>query len=202
VSDEQGAARAGRNWKKIGYIGGAVFVALMLIGAIAGDPDEDKVDEISAQEQVTTSKAPTTREPRTTTTQAPTTTVAPTTTAAPTTLPPTTAPPVTAPPPPPDPFAGESVSQKNARRSASSYLDMTAFSRTGLIDQLQYEGFSEADAAYGVDSLRADWYEQAALSAANYLDMTSFSRSGLIDQLIYEGFTPVEAEHGVSTTGL
>lgn len=198
-SDEQGAARAGRNWRKIGYIGGGVFVALVLIGLLAGDPEVDKVstDEIAAQEQVTTTKAPTTTEPRTTTSEATTTTVAPTTTAAPTTLPPTTAP-----PPPPDPFAGESVSQKNARRSASSYLDMTAFSRTGLIDQLQYEGFSEGDAAYGVDSLHADWHEQAALSAANYLDMTSFSRSGLIDQLIYEGFTPAEAEHGVNTTGL
>ena len=101
-----------------------------------------------------------------------------------------------------DPFAGETVSQSNARESASSYLDFTAFSRSGLIGQLEYEGFSTADATYAVDSLNVDWNEQAAKSAASYLEFTSFSRSGLIDQLVYEGFTQAQAEYGVSTTGL
>lgn len=98
------------------------------------------------------------------------------------------------------------VAQQNAYRSAVSYLDYTAFSRTGLIGQLEYEGFSTGDAEFAIARLEAeggvDWNAQAAASAANYLDYTSFSRSGLIDQLIYEGFTPEQAEYGVSTTGL
>ncbi len=94
------------------------------------------------------------------------------------------------------------VSQQNARAKAAEYLDFTAFSRSGLIDQLEYEGFSEGDAAFGIDALNVDWNEQAARMAAKYLDFTAFSRSGLIEQLVYEGFTQEQAEYGVSTTGL
>lgn len=97
--------------------------------------------------------------------------------------------------------AAVTVGQRNARQSASDYLDYTSFSRTGLIGQLKYEGYSEADATYAVDALNVDWNEQAAKKAAEYLDYSSFSRSGLLDQLIYEGFTQAQAEYGVSTTG-
>lgn len=96
----------------------------------------------------------------------------------------------------------ETVSQSNAREKAADYLSFTSFSRTGLIQQLEFEGFSTEDATYGVDALGVDWNEQAALKAAEYLEFTSFSRSGLIDQLVFEGFTQTEAEYGVSTTGL
>lgn len=98
------------------------------------------------------------------------------------------------------------VAQQNAYRTAANYLDYTAFSRSGLIGQLEYEEYSAADAEFAVARLEAegavDWNEQAAKSAANYLEYTAFSRAGLLDQLIYEGFTPEQAEHGVSTTGL
>jgi hypothetical protein len=96
----------------------------------------------------------------------------------------------------------ETVSQKNARKSAENYLDFSAFSRTGLIKQLEFEKYSTEDATYGVDAVNADWNEQAAKSAKNYLDTMAFSRSGLIDQLEFEGFTPAQAEYGVGTTGL
>ncbi len=96
----------------------------------------------------------------------------------------------------------ESVSQSNAMERTLSYLDYSAFSRTGLIKQLEYEGFSQSDATYGTDALGADWNEQAALSAQSYLDYSSFSRSGLIDQLVYEGFTKSEATYGVNAVGL
>jgi hypothetical protein len=122
-----------------------------------------------------------------------------TTTAAPTT---TTAPP---PPPPPttaDPFAGETVSQRNARQKAGEYLQIMAFSRSGLIEQLVYEGFSESDATYGVDSRNVDWFDQAAKKAEEYLRIMSFSRQGLIEQLMFDGFTRPQAEHGADSTGL
>ena len=96
----------------------------------------------------------------------------------------------------------ETVSQSNAKRSARNYLGVLAFSRSGLIEQLEYEGFSTADAIYGVDAQNADWNVQAAKSAKQYLKSMAFSRSGLIDQLIYEGFTQSQAEYGVNTTGL
>ena len=96
----------------------------------------------------------------------------------------------------------ETAGQRNARRSAESYLDVSAFSRSGLIKQLEFEGFSMDDATYAVDVVEVDWNEQAAKSAASYLDVSSFSRSGLIKQLEFEGFTREQAEYGVSTTGL
>ena len=94
------------------------------------------------------------------------------------------------------------VSQSNAVNRAKSYLDYTAFSRQGLIEQLEYEGFSNADATYGADHSGADWMEQAVKKAESYLEYSSFSRSGLIDQLEYEGFTHEQAVHGVNSVGL
>ena len=94
------------------------------------------------------------------------------------------------------------LSQQNALSKASDYLDYTAFSKTGLIKQLEYEGYSNSDAKWAVERVTVDWNEQAAKKAADYLDYTSFSKSGLTDQLIYEGYTKKQAAYGVSTTGL
>ena len=94
------------------------------------------------------------------------------------------------------------VSQRNAVSKGASYLRSSSFSRSGLISQLQYEGFSGSEATYGTDSQNADWNAQAAKKAASYLRSSSFSRSGLISQLLYEGFSQAQAEYGVGTTGL
>ncbi|WP_333482000.1 Ltp family lipoprotein [Citricoccus sp. NR2] len=94
------------------------------------------------------------------------------------------------------------VSQQNALRSAESYLDFMPFSRSGLIDQLEFENFSTADATWAVDQVTVDWNEQAAKAAENYLDVTGFSRQGLIDQLVFEGYTQEQAVYGVNQTGL
>ncbi|WP_425310552.1 Ltp family lipoprotein [Ammonicoccus fulvus] len=94
------------------------------------------------------------------------------------------------------------VSQRQAVRKANDYLDYSAFSRKGLIDQLEYEGFSTADATFAVDNIKVDWNEQAAKKAQDYLDYSAFSRQSLIDQLEYEGFTTKQAEHGVKAVGL
>lgn len=93
------------------------------------------------------------------------------------------------------------IGQKNAVDSARNYLSFMPFSRSGLIDQLEYEGYSTEDATFAVDHIAPDWYEQAAKSAQNYLDLMSFSRQGLIDQLVFEGFSQDEAEHGVTAVG-
>lgn len=94
------------------------------------------------------------------------------------------------------------VSQENALEKAESYLDFAAFSRSGLIKQLEFEEFSTADATFAVDTVTVDWMVQAGKKAESYLEFSSFSRSGLIDQLEFEGFTPDEAEHGANSVGL
>ncbi|KUI29861.1 hypothetical protein AU195_06505 [Mycobacterium sp. IS-1496] len=94
------------------------------------------------------------------------------------------------------------VSQQNAVRAAEEYLEVSAFSRQGLIEQLEYSGFSTADATFAVDAIVVDWNEQAVKAAQEYLEVSAFSRSGLIDQLVYSGFTPSQAAYGVAATGL
>jgi Predicted membrane protein len=96
---------------------------------------------------------------------------------------------------------GATVSQQQAIATARSYLNVLPFSRSGLIDQLEYEGFSTADATYAVDQLGVDWKEQAVRMARNYLDIQPFSRSGLIHQLEYEGFSTADATYGVDQLG-
>lgn len=93
------------------------------------------------------------------------------------------------------------VGQRNALASARNYLSFTAFSYSGLIDQLEFEGYTTEEATFAADNCGADWFEQAAKSAQQYLEFTSFSREGLIDQLLYEGFTYEQAEYGVTAVG-
>lgn len=107
--------------------------------------------------------------------------------------------------PAPEPAPAEpdlTVSQEQAIGTAEDYLDYTAFSRSGLIDQLEYEDFSTEDAEFAVDYLDVSWREQAAAMAQEYLDYSHFSRQGLIEQLEYEGFTREQAEYGVDEVGL
>jgi hypothetical protein len=91
-----------------------------------------------------------------------------------------------------------SAGQENALAQAQDYLEFSAFSRVGLVEQLEYEGYSHADAVWAVDQLGVDWKEQAALKAAEYLEFSNFSKQGLIEQLVYEGFSQAQAEYGAN----
>ena len=93
------------------------------------------------------------------------------------------------------------LGEKNALDKAKSYLNFMAFSRNGLIEQLEFEGFSNSEAVYGVDNCGANWNEQALKKAKSYLSLTAFSRTGLIDQLEFEGFSNSEAVYGVDNCG-
>jgi SOS response regulatory protein OraA/RecX len=81
-------------------------------------------------------------------------------------------------------------------------LKSSAFSYSGLKEQLEYEGFTEDESQYGVDNCSADWEEQAAKKAKSYLRHSDYSKSRLIDQLKYEGFTYEQAVYGVEQAGL
>lgn len=93
------------------------------------------------------------------------------------------------------------MGQQNALRKAGQYLDTMPFSYEGLIDQLEFEGYTTEEATYAADNCGADWNEQAAEKAQDYIDMMSFSKSGLIDQLKFEGFTQEQAEYGAKAVG-
>ena len=86
-------------------------------------------------------------------------------------------------------------------RAALRYLDAMPFSYIGLIEQLEYEGYTHEEAVYGADHCGADWNTQAALKAESYLKLMAFSREGLIEQLEYEGFTHDQALFGVASVG-
>lgn len=97
--------------------------------------------------------------------------------------------------------------QRNAVRSAESYLSFQGFSRAGLIDQLSSpygDGYNVADATAAVNSLSVDWNTQAVKSANQYLGMMGFSCQGLIGQLSSDAgdkYTVSEATYGAQQAG-
>lgn len=95
----------------------------------------------------------------------------------------------------------ETLGQKNAREQALSYLSFMPFSYDGLVEQLEYEGYTHEEAIYAVDACNADWNSQALLKAKSYLDTMAFSYKGLIEQLEYEGFSTEQATYGADSCG-
>jgi hypothetical protein len=95
---------------------------------------------------------------------------------------------------------------QEATQAAQQYLDFTAFSRDGLIDQLDSsagDGYPKSVATAAVDSLNIDYNAQAVKAAQQYLSFTSFSCSGLIDQLSSSAgdkYTSAQASYGAHQT--
>jgi hypothetical protein len=107
------------------------------------------------------------------------------------------------PEPEPEPVEPEfTLAQEQAIGSAQDYLSFMAFSKSGLIKQLVFEGFSESDAEFAVEHIDVSWKEQALQSAKDYLDMMHFSRSSLIEQLEFEGYSTKQATYAVDQLGL
>lgn len=101
----------------------------------------------------------------------------------------------------PQETSAPTIGQQNALKSAKQYLEISAFSYSGLVSQLEYEQYTHEEAVYAVDNCGADWNEQAVKSERQYLDISAFSRDGLIEQLEYEGFTHEQAVYGVEQNG-
>ena len=89
------------------------------------------------------------------------------------------------------------MGERMALASAKNYLRVIAFSRKGLIEQLEFEGYTTEEATYAVNNCGANWKEQAVKSAKNYLEIMPFSKQELIEQLEFEGYTTEEATYGV-----
>jgi hypothetical protein len=93
------------------------------------------------------------------------------------------------------------VGEENARMKAETYLSVMAFSKKGLINQLKFDGFTTAEATYGVENIVVDWDEQAGKKAEEYMSVMAFSANGLIGQLIFDGFTDRQAAYGAYMVG-
>lgn len=85
---------------------------------------------------------------------------------------------------------------KEALGRAIDYINSQAFSRDGLVHQLEYSGYSNNVACYAADNCGVDWFEQAAKKAKEYLALQAFSYGGLIHQLEYSQFTHEQAVYG------
>lgn len=173
---------AGDHWRELPTVGkvllviGIIVVLAIIVGvAVSGTKTE-----------TTKTETPSVEEPAATPSETPATEPAPT----------------PAPAPAPAPAPSGTVSQQNALAKAKDYLSNEAFSHDGLVEQLEYEQFSQADAVYGADNCGADWNQQAAKKAQEYMGQESFSRGSLIEQLLYEKFTQAQSEYGASAFGL
>ena len=98
-------------------------------------------------------------------------------------------------------YKGVTQGERNAEQSARQYVGSMDFSEKGLFDQLLYEGFTEAEARYGVEHCGADWFAEALDSAKGYVGTMDFSEKGLFDQLVHDGFTESQARHGAQGCG-
>jgi Host cell surface-exposed lipoprotein len=186
-----GDGGGGKKHRKWPWIVGGIAV-LAVIGGIAGGNSADtppKVAAPAASQAPYPSLPPEQKAANASASHAPKAPPAPTSTTA-------------KPKPPPPAKPKLTVSQENAVAKAEDYLAYTAFSRSGLIEQLEFDQFSKADATYAVDHITVDWKEQAARKAKDYLDYTSFSRGGLIGQLEFDGFTRAQAVYAVNKAGL
>jgi hypothetical protein len=104
--------------------------------------------------------------------------------------------------PAPEPVvSSETIGESSAKRKAESYLSISGFSKKGLIDQLKFEGFTSAEATYGVENIVVDWNVQAGRKAESYMSLMGFSATGLMEQLVFEGFTKEQAAYGAYVVG-
>lgn len=100
------------------------------------------------------------------------------------------------------------MEEEQAIFAALDYLDYSAFSKQGLIDQLSSEygeQFPVKVAEQAVASLDVDWNAEAVEAAQDYVDYSSFSCESLVDQLSSEygdQFTTKQARHGATEIGL
>jgi len=99
------------------------------------------------------------------------------------------------------------MGQKNAVKSAESYLRSMSFSRNELFQQLTSpygSQYSDEDAEFAIsyleEHLLVDWNEEAKEAAKSYISSMAFSRADLYQQLTSEygaGFTAEQAEQAI-----
>lgn len=98
--------------------------------------------------------------------------------------------------------SGDTSEQQKALDRAKEYLNNLPLSHDGLITQLEYDGYSNADATYAADNCGADWNQQAAKMAEQTLTTGSYTRDSMIQKLQSDGFTKDQAAYGADSVDL
>ena len=94
------------------------------------------------------------------------------------------------------------IERRAAVQSALSYMQWANFSPSRLYQQLLFEGHTESDSNFAVNSLIVDWDEICYNKAVEYVtNIGGFSKQSLIDQLVFEGFTKKQAKKAVKRLG-
>lgn len=96
--------------------------------------------------------------------------------------------------------SGLTIGQSSAMESAKIYLGWQPFSYSGLINQLELEGFSNEDAIYAADNCGADWKENAAEKTKSYMQY-SYTKDEMVERLEKDGFTHEQAVYGAEKNG-
>ena len=91
--------------------------------------------------------------------------------------------------------------ETNALRKAESYSKTMYMSKQGIYNQLtsSFEGFSDEEAQYAIDNIKADWNKNALEKAKSYQQTMSMSKNAIYNQLTssFEGFTNEEAQYAI-----
>lgn len=93
---------------------------------------------------------------------------------------------------------------ENALKKATNYSDTMNMSKQGIYDQLISdfgEQFTESEAQYAIDNIKADFNTNALEKAKNYQDTMDMSIESIREQLTSsygEGFTAEEAEYAIN----
>jgi hypothetical protein len=99
---------------------------------------------------------------------------------------------------------GLTLGQESALRTGQQYIDMTGFSKKGLIQQLSSpagNGYSRSDAIFAANNVVVDWNAEAVEAAESYLDIIPMSKNELIQQLSSPAgsqFTPAQARYAAN----
>ena len=140
-------------------------VIVLVIGIVGGPSGGSTEDASAAQAAVNDTPISNVTVPPSNPVEAPAPDPEPTPAPAPEVAPEPEATPEPAPEQPEQNESSLTMGQVNALLSAKAYLSFTAFSYDGLIEQLEYEKYSNEDAVYAADNCGADWNEQALQSA-------------------------------------
>ncbi|MGO3211441.1 MAG: Ltp family lipoprotein [Brachybacterium sp.] len=91
----------------------------------------------------------------------------------------------------------------SALTSAEMYSDTMHMSQQGIYAQLtsEFDQFSDEAAQYAIDTIDADWNENALESAKTYSDTLHMSQQGIFDQLTseFDQFTDEQAQYAIDT---
>lgn len=91
--------------------------------------------------------------------------------------------------------------ETNALKKAESYSKLMHMSKKGIYNQLtsSIEGFTDEEAQYAIDNIKADWNANALEKAKSYQKTMSMSKNAIYNQLTssVEGFTNEEAQYAI-----